>query len=152
MRRRPSSGRWPAKTGVMMPDPRPLIFVELIARGADDPEARAWLEDGLRTWLRADCAIDLQTVLRLPRTPAGAARARRDFWLREAAVALDGDPCAWARARRILRAVVRLSYGLPTDEPPAVDDALRRALAADVDLPPTIEGIRRIVGASNKKP
>ena len=128
-----------------MADGRALILAELVARGADDPEARAWLEAGLRTWLRAGCSVDLQTVLRLPLTPAAAARARRDFWLRAAADALDGDPCPWARASRVLRAVVRLSAGLRTDEPPAVDAALLRALDAGAALPRTEQGVRRII-------
>jgi len=41
--------------------------------------------------------------------------------------------------------VVRLSAGLRTDEPPAVDAALLRALDAGAALPRTEQGVRRII-------
>lgn len=128
-----------------MPDPEPLYLVELIARGVNDPEADQWLRTGLRTWLRAGCAVPLQAVLRLPATPAAAARARRDYWLRQAAAALGADLCTWERSRRILRAATRLLAGLRTDEPAAVDDALRRALDSGARFPGTEQGIHRLI-------
>jgi len=46
-----------------------------------DPATPLWLRMGLQAWLRCGGAVRLESVLRLPRSPAELRRAQRDAWL-----------------------------------------------------------------------
>ena len=76
---------------------RAVFFAVALIEGADSPEARAWLREGLRAWRRE--GGELLAHLHLP--PAHRFRlACRDLWLADAARYCAGTPlAASARAR-----------------------------------------------------
>lgn len=75
----------------------PLSLLVREAQGEGDEASRAWLQNGLATWLRANGNVPLERCQRLPTTPARLRIAQRDFYLKQVASALQART-AWERS------------------------------------------------------
>jgi hypothetical protein len=117
----------------MQPGQSPIDHAARLAAGQADPDALLWLQQGLAEWIREDGAMRLERCLRLPTTPARLRLLQRDFWLFEAARALE---CAssWhgavQLAGELATFISRGPWRIWRNQPAPPDEAskLRRAL------------------------
>lgn len=108
-------------------------FAVRFATGSEDPDVLAWARSGFAAYLRARSSVPLERCLRLPSTEAQFTRILRDYWLIQAARALD-EGYTWTAAVHLSAELSEfLSRGpwrawRALDEPPDGASALRLAL------------------------
>ena len=81
----------------------PLDLARRAASGQFDDAVLSWLQRGMAACLNADptSPLQLERCLRLPRSRVKWKKARRDFWIFQAARAIGGNATTWTLALKV---------------------------------------------------
>jgi hypothetical protein len=76
-----------------------------VAGGQPAAQDLDWLSKGFRAFLASGGVLSLERCLRLPKKSGGLPRAFRDYWLRQAWSAMEGDLSPWRRSKALAAAI-----------------------------------------------
>lgn len=138
----------------MTPGAVPLVYASMLAAGVNHPEIDAWLRAGVARYLAQDGAITLEAALGLPRRKP--TKAMRDFWLAAAANHFHGS--SFKRGKALLEAVQKFelrtwpswcNHKAPPAHADALEQALFHAFKANVGMPGSAQGMKKILENQN---